>query len=261
MSVTRSYNIYVPHQSEPFKLSRSKIENFLRCKRCFYLDRRLGVGQPSIPGYTLNNAVDTLFKKEFDSYRTLGKPHPIMVKAGIDAIPFSHPKLDEWRHNFTGVQYMHNASGFLLFGAVDDLWVQPNGELIVVDYKSTSSEKEVDLSDQWKDSYKRQMEIYQFLLRGNGFVVSDTGYFVYANGRTDLDAFNSRLEFKVTLLRYTADAEWVEAAVMAAKLCLDSDELPDYTSACEYCQYRRASARAELPDPHALPSSQQNLFT
>jgi len=29
--------------SEPFKLSRSRIEQFLKCPRCFYIDRRLGV--------------------------------------------------------------------------------------------------------------------------------------------------------------------------------------------------------------------------
>ena len=36
---------------------------------------------------------------------------------------------------------------------------------------------------------KRQMEIYQWLLRKNGFKVSDTGYFVYANGITDARSF------------------------------------------------------------------------
>ncbi len=260
MAVTRKYNIYNPHQTEPFKLSRSKLENFLRCKRCFYIDRRLGIGQPSIPDYTLNNAVDTLFKKEFDSYRAAGKPHPIMEQAGLDAVPFTHPKLGEWRHNFTGVQYPHPATGLILFGAVDDLWARPNGELIVVDYKSTSKEGEVSLDDEWKDAYKRQMEIYQFLLRGIGFRVSDTGYFVYANGRADLDAFHSRLEFKVSLIPYTGDDTWVESAVMAAKRCMDSNDLPDYTPACEYCQYRQAIAPLERPDPSHVSTDQAGLF-
>ena len=187
MAITRQSNIFDPQSTEPFKLSRSKLENYTRCQRCFYLDRRLGVGQPSIPGYTLNSAVDTLLKKEFDTYRAAGKPHPFMTQAGLDAVPFQHADLDKWRHNFTGVQYHHAATNFLLFGAVDDLWVLPNGELIVVDYKSTSKDGEVSLDDQWKEAYKRQMEIYQYLLRGNGFTVNDTGFFVYANGRTDLD--------------------------------------------------------------------------
>jgi hypothetical protein len=47
-------------------------------------------------------------------------------------------------------------------------------------------------------SYKRQLEVYQWLLRQNGLDVSDTGYFVYTNARIDLDGFNDRLEFKTS---------------------------------------------------------------
>ena len=42
----RSRNLYKPNQEKPFKLSRSKVDNFISCKRCFYIDRRLGVGHP-----------------------------------------------------------------------------------------------------------------------------------------------------------------------------------------------------------------------
>jgi ATP-dependent exoDNAse (exonuclease V) beta subunit len=66
---------------------------------------------------------------------------------------------------------------------VDDLWQSPNGEIIVVDYKSTSKDGEVGLDAEWQGGYKRQMEIYQWLLRSNGFNVSNTGYFVYCNGK------------------------------------------------------------------------------
>src|SRR3989338_7151753 len=92
----RSY-LYTQGALFPFRLSRSKIDLFINCPRCFYFDRRLGVGQP--PGYpfSLNSAVDNLLKIEFDSYREQGKPHPFMVDAGIDAIPLKHEKLNEWR--------------------------------------------------------------------------------------------------------------------------------------------------------------------
>jgi RecB family exonuclease len=245
MAITRQRNIYDPQATEPFKLSRSKIENFVRCPRCFYLDRRLGIGTPSIPGYTLNSAVDTLFKKEFDVHRAHGRPHPIMDAYGVDAIPYTHENMDQWRANFTGVQYLHEPTNLLVFGAVDDIWINPAGELIVVDYKSTSKDGEVSLDDEWKDGYKRQMEIYQWLLRGNGFQVSDTGYFVYANGTTDRAAFDGKLEFKVTLLPYTGDASWVEGAVVEARDCMAAPELPDYTAECEYCQYRLATRKVE----------------
>jgi len=73
---------------------------------------------------------------------------------------------------------------------------------MVVDYKATSSETKPTLDAEYRQAYKRQMEIYQWLLRQNGFKVSDTGYFVYANGKKDLDSFDNKLEFEVDLLSY-----------------------------------------------------------
>ncbi|HSX14337.1 MAG TPA: PD-(D/E)XK nuclease family protein [Candidatus Saccharimonadales bacterium] len=241
----RAKNLYDPSSTEPFKLSRTKIENFVQCPRCFYIDRRLGVGRPSIPGFTLNSAVDTLLKKEFDAHRIGKRAHPIMDAYGIDAIPYTHEKLDKWRENFHGVQYLHEPTNFLIFGAVDDIWENPAGELIVVDYKSTSKAGEVNLDDHWKDAYKRQMEVYQWLLRRNGFEVQPIGYFVYANGQTDRQAFDAKLEFNLTLLPYEGDDRWVGQALIDIHKCLGSDAIPDYTESCEHCQYRLAANEAE----------------
>ncbi|MEK7195231.1 MAG: hypothetical protein AAB655_00890, partial [Patescibacteria group bacterium] len=117
------------------KLSRSKIDLFIECPRCFWLDVKQGIKPPPPPPYTINSAIDYLLKQEFDIYRGKGTPHPIMVKNNIDAIPYKHEKMNEWRHNFTGVRYHHKPTDFLVTGAVDDVWVNPKGELIVVDYK------------------------------------------------------------------------------------------------------------------------------
>lgn len=83
-----------------------------------------------------------------------------MKENGVDAVPFQHKDLDIWRENFKGMQYHHKPTNFIITGAIDDLWVNPAGQLIVVDYKATSKDGEVSLDNEWKDSYKRQMEIY-----------------------------------------------------------------------------------------------------
>ncbi|MDP2735382.1 MAG: PD-(D/E)XK nuclease family protein [bacterium] len=223
-------------------MSRSKIENFLKCPRCFYLDRRLGVDQP--PGYpfSLNSAVDTLLKKEFDVLRKSGEPHPLFAQYGIDAVPFKHPKMDEWRETLRGLQYEHAPSGFQVTGAVDDIWQNSKGELHVVDYKATSKNGEVNIDAEWQKSYKNQMEIYQWLLRRqpDGFAVSPTGYFVYVNGRTDLESFDGKLEFEAKIIPYEGDDSWVEQALLDAKKCLDSGELPQASMDCDYCLYRKS---------------------
>ena len=63
---TRKGSIYQKGTNETFKISRSKFSNFLDCKRCFYLERVKGLKDPSMPGWSLNSAVDELLKKEFD---------------------------------------------------------------------------------------------------------------------------------------------------------------------------------------------------
>ena len=98
-----------------------------------------------------------------------------MKKYGIDAIPVENDMLDEWRNNFKGVQYHDKTTNLYLFGAIDDLWINPKGEHIVVDYKSTSKNEEIIALDKdWHEAYKRKMEIYQWLVRKNGLKVSNT---------------------------------------------------------------------------------------
>ncbi len=237
---------YKKGQKEPFNLSRSKIDLFIECPRCFYIDRVLGTKRP--PGYpfALNSAVDHLLKQEFDAHRAEGKQHPLIEKYGVDARPVSHDDLDDWRNNFTGVRHLHQPTNLLVFGAIDDLWINSNDEYIVVDYKSTSKDKEITaLDEDWQDSYKRQMEVYQWLLRQNGYPVSDTGYFVYANGDKDREAFDGVLEFDVTLIGYTGDDSWVEKAIFDIKNCLESDEIPASGDDCDYCAYFNTRARHE----------------
>ena len=235
----RKRNLFDPASGEPFKLSRSKLEMFLGCPRCFYIDRRLGIGRVSGPAFTLNSATDTLLKKEFDQARAAGKPHPLMTKYKVDAVPFQHEKINEWRENFKGVQHLHEATNLLITGAVDDIWINPKKELIVVDYKSTSTTKEIDLNDgtPWKAGYKRQMEIYQWLLRQSGFTVSNTGYFVYVNADTSQDAFDAKLVFDEQLIAYEGNDDWVEEAIQSAHGCLMDNQRPDYTEDCEWCSY------------------------
>ena len=240
----RTRNIFDPSSSEPFKLSRSKLELFVNCPRCFYLDRRLGVGQPPGFPFNLNSAVDHLLKKEFDVHRAKGSAHPLMTAYGIDAVPFDHPEMDKWRENFVGVQFLHRPTNFLVTGAVDDVWKSNNGKLIVVDYKSTSKDGEVGIEAEWQGGYKRQMEIYQWLLRKNGFDMSDTGYFVYANGRRDRRAFDGKLEFNVTVIPYAGNDSWVEQALTDARRCLE-EKLPKAAPDCEYCAYRKAAGEYE----------------
>lgn len=228
-----------------WRLSRSKIELFTECPRCFYLDNKLGTARPRGPAFTLNVAVDALLKKEFDVHRARKSAHPLMEQYGVDAVPFEHPSIDLWRDNFKGLEYRDPGTGLTISGAVDDIWVDPAGELIVVDYKATSKNGRIEtLADSaWEKQYMRQMGVYQWLLRKNGFSVSKTGYFVYANASADKDAFDGQLEFEITLVPCKGETDWIDATIPAIRELLDSEALPPAGAACEYCPYREAAGK------------------
>lgn len=234
----RSRNLYMPGSDQPFRVSRSKIDLFRTCPRCFYIDRRLGTGQP--PGYpfAINSAVDNLLKKEFDRHRQAGTPHPLQVDYGLDQVPAAHAQIDEWRENFKGVQYLHEPTNLIITGAIDDLWVDTDGVHYVVDYKATAKAEPVTTLDKdWQDGYKRQMEVYQWLLRRNGLDVSDTGYFVYCTGRSEADTFDGKVVFDINLIPYDGDDAWVEPAVQSIHDCLNSEEIPPAGEDCDHCAY------------------------
>lgn len=206
----------------------------------------MGVGQP--PGYpfALNSAVDNLLKNEFDLYRQKGQAHPYMNQAGINAVPLKHEKLNEWRDSLRGgVVFLHKKTNLLITGGIDDVWVNPEGELIVVDYKSTSKNGEVSIDADWQISYKRQIEIYQWLFRMNGYKVSPTGYFVYCNGILDKPEFNNKLEFKVKLIPYKGADSWIEKTIIDIHACLNSGVLPLPDNNCDFCRYRKAANKHE----------------
>ena len=229
--------MFSPIAKEAFRLSRSKIDLFTECPRCFYLDRRLGVSRPPGFPFNLNSAVDHLLKKEFDIHREHKTSHPLMDTYGIDAVPFQHKDIDKWRKNFVGVQFLHKPTNFLITGAIDDVWVNKKGELMIVDYKATSKDSEINLDAAWQDGYKRQMEVYQWLMRQNGFEVSSTGYFVYANGRRDKESFDGKLEFDVTIIPYKGSDSWIPKTLEKIKLCLVSEIIPVGSETCDYCNY------------------------
>lgn len=230
--------IYDPEKGEPFRVSRSKIDLFLNCPRCFWLEVRKGIKRPPGFPFNINSAIDELLKREFDVFRKDRKPHPIMIKNELrGVIPFEHEDIEVWRENFTGIQYFDETLNLVIFGAVDDIWVNEAGELIVVDYKSTSKKSEVTLDAPWQIGYKRQMETYQWLLRKIGFKVSNKGYFVYANGDSDAEGFFDVVKFNTKLIEYEGDDSWVEPTLEELKKCLEGDGIPKFSANCEYCRY------------------------
>ncbi len=215
------------------KLSRSKLELFLDCPRCFWLEMNKGIKRPPPAPYTINTAIDGLLKKEFDVCRENGVAHYIIKKYNISAIPYKCKEINTWRHNFTGIQFHHKVTDFLVYGAVDDVWINQAEELIVVDYKATGA-KEYQIYP----GYKRQMEVYQWLLAMNGYKVSKTGYFLFAKVNKEGGFAEGKLSFDLFLEPLEGDNSWVEGALINAQKIIDGP-MPQYKTDCVYCLFSK----------------------
>ena len=216
------------------RISRSKVDLFIECPLCFWLDQKSKVKRPSGPPFSLNIAVDHLLKNEFDESR--GKEVPERLeRAGLSFIPTAHDSLSRWRENFKGVTRQYK--GIEFFGAIDDLWHDHAGLHYVVDYKATSKADEVNLNADWQIAYKRQVEFYQWLLRGNDLKVSNQAWFVYANGIKGDGSFDDQLAFDTKLLSYDGNDSWIEPTLDRLIDCLASEIPPNNNPECKFCAY------------------------
>ena len=222
------------------KLSRSTVEKFLNCPRCCVLENKYKIRPPSLP-FTLNIAVDNLCKNEFDHFREIQKPHPLFIEHNIEAVPFKHKDLDTWRSNFKGIRYQSIEHNYDFGGAVDDVWQKSNGELIIADVKATSRNNfnwnETFNKYDYAKAYKRQLEMYQWLFRMNGFQVADEAYLVYFNGKKNEKFFNNELKFQPYFIKLKCSTSWVENAIIETVNLLGSNHFPRPSSKCEYCNY------------------------
>ena len=222
------------------KLSRSTVERYIQCQRCCYLEKNHNIRPPSLP-FTLNIAVDNLCKNEFDFYREKQEPHPLFKKHQIDAVPFKHDHIDIWRNNFQGLRYKSLDYNYDFGGAIDDVWQNRSGELIVADVKATSRNEfnwlETFQKYDYPKAYKRQLEMYQWLLRKNGFKVSNEAYLLYFNGKKNEKFFNNTLQFDTHLIKLNCSSEWVEQAILDTVNLLRSSTFPKPSAKCDFCNY------------------------
>lgn len=50
-------------------LSASRLNLFLECRRCFWLEHRAGIARPKTPFPTLPSGIDLVLKQRYDRYR------------------------------------------------------------------------------------------------------------------------------------------------------------------------------------------------
>ena len=118
----------------------------------------------------------------------------------------------------------------MFYGAVDEVWVNTDGELILSDVKN-KSKNIFDWEDTWNKfgypkGYRRQLEVYEWRFRKNGFKVFDKAYLVYYNGLKKLAYVNQVLIFELHLVELKFSDNSFEETLVEAKKMLECDEYP-----------------------------------
>lgn len=237
--------IFDPATDKPFQVSRTRVQKFLDCPRCFYIQNRLGVKDIDSYPFRLNSAVDTLLKNTFDLARAKQVPHEYFKKNGFDLVPFQHEKMDEWRENFKGIQYHHAETNLLLQGAVDDIVIDlKTKELSPIEFKASQTSDEKSQAVKYLGSphhknWKNQLEVYGYLLEKNGFTVSKMSYIVFCNGQIKAEEWKEKLPFDVQVVPYELDYAWVEPTLKKMKENLLLDKAPSLESSdeCDVCRF------------------------
>jgi hypothetical protein len=93
-------------------------------------------------------------------------------------------------------------------------------------------------------AYRRQMDVYQFLVRRQGLEVSNRGWFVYTNGDGRAGQFGDKLCFTTAMVPYDGDDAWVLEAFRRAVATAVQASAPVAREDCEFCGY---VARAAQP--------------
>ncbi len=213
-----------------YKLSPSTLKIMEDCPRCFWLHINKNIKRPAGIFPSLPSGVDGVLKRYFDTFRKKGELPPVLNEKKIKAKLFEdEEKLKIWRNNFKGVKYT-DKKGNVLHGAVDELLVKDK-KIIVLDYKTRG----FALKEDTAAHYQHQLDIYNFLLRKEGYETEDYAYLLfYIPNNINC---NGDFCFDAELVRMDTDVKRAEKLFEKAITLLEGEE-PKASEKCEYCKMR-----------------------
>jgi predicted RecB family nuclease len=176
--------------------------------------------------------MDKILKAHFDSYRDRGELPPELEELNGDVELFDDVELlDVWRNNRKGIQWT-DEKGNLFRGAVDNILKKGN-KLIVLDYKTRG----YPLKDGTAEHYQDQLDIYNFLLRKNGYETEDYAYLLFyhpseVNEKGDV-------VFNIDLIKMEISIKNAERIFKEALKVLEA-EMPAPKDHCDFCKWVEA---------------------
>ncbi len=210
-----------------YKLSPSSMKLMKDCHRCFWLHYNKGIKRPETPFPTLPAGMDRILKEHFDSFIGKGLPPELHGLEGVKLFD-NMELLGVWRNNLKGIQWK-DADGNLFRGAVDNI-LRKDGKLIVLDYKTRG----YPLKEDTAESYQDQLDVYNFLLRKNGFETEDYGFLLFYH--PDKVNGNGDVVFHKELVKMEIDVGNAENKFKEALEILDG-KMPKHSEECGFCKW------------------------
>jgi len=211
-----------------FKLSPSSLSLMHECPRCFWLTQHKVWKRPSGIFPSLPSGMDSILKTHFDKFRDKGELPPELCSNGecIGLKLFNNKeKLKTWRSNLKGISWT-DKEGNILHGAVDNLLMKGK-KIIVLDYKTRGFPCKEDTHEHYKD----QLDIYNFLLRKNGYETEDFAFLLFYIPKEVMAT--GEVIFDTTLKKMNVDIKNAEKIWKKGIKLLEGD-CPK--NGCEWCE-------------------------
>ena len=214
-----------------YKLSPTSLNLMLECPRCFWLAIVKKIKRPESIFPSLPSGMDKILKEHFDRFMEKNELPPELKEQECvnDCKLFDDKeKLKLWRNNLKGLEYYDKKEDVLLHGAVDNILVKGK-KLIVLDYKTRG----YPLKEDTHEHYQLQLDIYNFLLRKNGYPTCDYSYLLFYYPNKVLST--GEVIFDTKLIKMNISAESGEKIFKRA-VELVKGEMPEAGKECQWCK-------------------------
>ncbi|MEK6891890.1 MAG: PD-(D/E)XK nuclease family protein [Nanoarchaeota archaeon] len=212
----------------PYKFSPSSLSLLKECPRCFWIHFNKNIKRPDSIFPSLPSGMDKVLKAHFDSFMVKGELPPELKLDSRYKLFNDAELLAVWRNNFKGITYT-DKNGNVFRGAVDNILVK-NGKLVVLDYKTRG----FPLKEDTATHYQNQLDIYNFLLRKNGYKTLNYAYLLFYHPSNVESSGN--VVFNTDLVKMKISVSNAEKIFSEALKVLNSN-IPNASEECGYCTW------------------------
>ena len=219
------------------------------CQRCFWLEKHGVWKRPESIFPSLPSGMDRILKIHFEKFAKKGMLPPELCENSDCANMKLFDDLELlkiWQNNFKGIKW-EDKKGNELHGAVDNLLTKGK-KLIVLDYKTRG----YPLKEDTHEHYQDQMDIYNFLLRKNGYETEDYTYLLFYHPHQVEES--GHVCFNTDLVKIKVNIKNAENIFKKALKVLEA-KIPAPSEECGFCSWINKNNSEVKHDLFLIPNN------